>query len=59
MEKFIVRRRDTDEYIYNYCGFVIYSDNINDASRFDKDDEELQYYINSPDKFMVYSTQEN
>ena len=54
MDRFIVRRRDTDEYICNYCGFVIYSDNIYDASLFDKDDEELQYYINSPDKFMVY-----
>lgn len=58
MEKFIVRRRDTDEYICNYYGFR-YSDNINDAFLFDKDDTELQYYINSPDKFMVYSIQES
>lgn len=57
MEKFIVRRRDTDEYICNY--HFVYSDNINDAFLFDKDDEELRYYINSPDKFMVYSIQEN
>lgn len=58
MEKFIVRRRDTDEYICDCCG-LIYSDDINDASLFDKDDKELRYYVNSPDKFMVYSIQEN
>lgn len=58
MEKFIVRRRDTDEYICDYYGLV-YGDNINDAFLFSKDDEEIQYYINSPDKFMVYSIQEN
>ena len=58
MEKFIVRRRDTDEYICDYYGLV-YGDNINDAFLFGKDDKEIQYYINSLDKFMVYSIQEN
>ena len=58
MEKFIVRRRDTDEYICDYYG-LIYGDNINDAFLFGKDDEKIQYYINSPDKFMVYSIQES
>lgn len=53
MDRFIVRRRDTDEYICNYGGFL-YSDDINDALILDEDDEELKYYINSPDKFMVY-----
>ena len=53
MDRFIVRRRDTDEYIYNYGG-SLYSDDINDALILDEGDEELKYYINSPDKFMVY-----
>ena len=53
MDRFIVRRRDTDEYICNYYG-SLYSDDINDALILDEDDEELKYYINSPDKFMVY-----
>ena len=53
MDRFIVRRRDTDEYICNY-GCSLYSDDINDALILDEDDEELKYYINSSDKFMVY-----
>ena len=53
MDRFIVRRRDTDEYIGNYGG-SLYSDDINNALILDEDDEELKYYINSPDKFMVY-----
>ena len=53
MDRFIVRRRDTDEYIGNYYGSMYYDD-INDAFIFSEDDEELKYYINSPDKFMVY-----
>ena len=53
MDRFIVRRRDTDEYICNYYGSMYYDD-INDAFIFSEEDEELKYYINSPDKFMVY-----
>ena len=40
MDRFIVRRRDTDEYICNYGG-SLYSDDINDALILDEDDEEL------------------
>lgn len=53
MDRFIVRRRDTDEYVCNYYGSM-YHDDIDYAFIFDENDEELKYYINSPDKFMVY-----
>ena len=59
MDRFIVRRRDTDEYVCLTDNFIsfncpINSKDINDALIFDEDDSRLQCYRNSPDKFLVY-----